>query len=221
MSASTLLTFNKEYYGSGPISDREARVLGPAVERLAEEKGGSVTSGDLLEAARPEESPFHKHFTWDNLAAAEAFRLHQANVLLGAIHVRIVDEQDSSQVLRDAPVVLSIPAPARAAYEDQAGVQHNLRSYTLTSLLEDRPDQQKLALEDAERMLLAATRRLRKLKDLFESRYRSAPKLMLALEEFEAEASGENREKPQAQEPTGAQPGPTKIPASWKPPRGT
>lgn len=45
---------------------------------------GKITPHALVEAARTESQPLHNHFTWDNLVAAEQYRLLEARRLLRA-----------------------------------------------------------------------------------------------------------------------------------------
>lgn len=48
---------------------------------------GKFTSRDIVEFARPKNSPLHKYFEWDNDKAAEAYRLTQARHLVLSIEV--------------------------------------------------------------------------------------------------------------------------------------
>ncbi|MFN2592332.1 MAG: hypothetical protein ABR532_05805 [Candidatus Dormibacteria bacterium] len=52
----------------------------------------SFTLEAVVEAARPEESPIHGHFTWDDTAAAHERRLDQAASLVRMVHIsRVTD----------------------------------------------------------------------------------------------------------------------------------
>lgn len=50
--------------------------------RLAESSGGTLRPSDVVDAARDRESPLHPYFTWDDSAAAAAYRLQQARALI-------------------------------------------------------------------------------------------------------------------------------------------
>ncbi len=53
------------------------------LERLAkDDEDGLVRPEAVVEAARDESSPLHKHFEWDDGEAAEQYRLYQARKLI-------------------------------------------------------------------------------------------------------------------------------------------
>lgn len=62
----------------------------------AEDPEHCLKPKDVVEAARPEESPIHSHFEWDDTRAAEAHRLNQAGKLIARVEMEIT--------LRGAPV---------------------------------------------------------------------------------------------------------------------
>jgi hypothetical protein len=49
---------------------------------LAERRAGVLEARDVVDAARPEDSPIHSHFTWDDGAAAERYRIWEARQLI-------------------------------------------------------------------------------------------------------------------------------------------
>ena len=59
------------------------------MQRLGSE--GRLTPANLVEEARPEESPMHKAFEWDDAKAAENYRKQQATQMIRAIVVRESD----------------------------------------------------------------------------------------------------------------------------------
>jgi hypothetical protein len=52
---------------------------------LAREHGGELQPKVVVDAARPEDSPLHKSFDWDDSHAAEQWRLQQARQLILAV----------------------------------------------------------------------------------------------------------------------------------------
>lgn len=52
-------------------------------------RDGALTPIAVVEDARPEESPLHHRFEWDDLVAGELFRLNQAAALIRSVHVTI------------------------------------------------------------------------------------------------------------------------------------
>jgi len=60
------------------------------LKRLAALHGGELTTTAVIEAARPEESPLHKHFTWDIREAAERYWHVQAAHLIRHAKVTVI-----------------------------------------------------------------------------------------------------------------------------------
>jgi hypothetical protein len=52
----------------------------------------------VVQAAREPGSPLHKHFTWDDAAAAHAHRLDQARTLIRTVKIEVVSETISLSV---------------------------------------------------------------------------------------------------------------------------
>ena len=77
----------------------DANTVGGVVEQI-EEKNGEVTSELFLDASRPEDSPTHAVFEWDDSAAAEKYRLQQASATIGAIRVvvRVIEDNTARDV---------------------------------------------------------------------------------------------------------------------------
>lgn len=69
----------------------DAQVAGEFIENLGGVDG--VTSEQLLDASRDENSPLHNEFEWDDTVAAEEYRKNQARYILRSITVTIVQEE--------------------------------------------------------------------------------------------------------------------------------
>ena len=75
-----------KYFKSDP------QQAGELCEELSKTIG--LTPKNLVDASREEDAPLHKDFEWDNSKAAEAFREHQARILIrNLITVDVVSEQ--------------------------------------------------------------------------------------------------------------------------------
>ena len=61
--------------------------------KMARQKGGILKIEDVLEEARDESSILHKHFEWDNTAAAEHYRRQQARVLIQRCKISLVETE--------------------------------------------------------------------------------------------------------------------------------
>ena len=68
----------------GFLTEKKAQTYGPILDRIKEETG-SFGPEKVVDAARPEASPLHKEFCWDNTKAAEAYRRVQARRLIADI----------------------------------------------------------------------------------------------------------------------------------------
>ena len=66
------------------------------LERIAAKSGGVLWPKKVVDAARPESSPLHSRFEWDDTAAAENYRVWQARQLI-AITVNVVGESGDSE----------------------------------------------------------------------------------------------------------------------------
>lgn len=65
------------------------------MEQIEKERG-SVTKETFLEASRPEDSPTHDLFEWDDSIAAENYRLHQSGQFIRELHIDIEKVEDDS-----------------------------------------------------------------------------------------------------------------------------
>lgn len=74
----------------------DPNIVGGVLEQLEEENGG-VTAAGFLDASRPEESPTHSIFEWDDDKAAESWRLHQSRTTINALKVTYVDHNGEEQ----------------------------------------------------------------------------------------------------------------------------
>mgnify|MGYP006975406908 CR=1 FL=1 len=68
--------------GSG-LTDSDAQALGTRLMELAED--GVLSPERVVADARQPDSPTHRYFEWDDLAAAHKYRLHQADTYITSI----------------------------------------------------------------------------------------------------------------------------------------
>ena len=64
-------------YSTGYRGKQNAQAMGEACERI--EQRGTLTPAALVDEARPEDSPIHDSFEWDDEVAAEKYRQSQAS----------------------------------------------------------------------------------------------------------------------------------------------
>ena len=104
------------------FDEDQAVVLGKAVEKL----GGAAKPKQIVDLARPANSPLHSMFEWDDDAAAEKYRLAQARNHLNhleivvtikgkpegtrafhSVRVEIGDEEETERMYCSVPLVRS------------------------------------------------------------------------------------------------------------------
>lgn len=71
---------------------QNATLVGQHIEMLRKEQHGELTPEDVLKDARNPNSPLHTFFEWDDNAAAEQHRLHQARGLIRSVVAIYVSE---------------------------------------------------------------------------------------------------------------------------------
>lgn len=76
------LTVNR----NGRVKPENVNIVAREINRI-QRRDGTVTAVAVVEEARPESSPIHKYFTWDDTQAAEAYRRWQARMLIASVRV--------------------------------------------------------------------------------------------------------------------------------------
>jgi predicted MarR family transcription regulator len=76
---------------------KRADVVKEELLRITAENGGVLKAADVVVAARPEASPLHNQFEWDDSAAAENYRLWQARQLI-SVTVEYLNTHDPNPV---------------------------------------------------------------------------------------------------------------------------
>lgn len=94
----------KFQYKPGSRYSVPAEVVGKELETIKGE--GRLTPGAVVDAARPEDSPLHKLFEWDDAKAAEAHRLSQARGLIRCVQV-VVESSEPTPLFVHVPGVES------------------------------------------------------------------------------------------------------------------
>ena len=109
----------------------QARRYGNEIQRLE-----IVRPLDLVEAARPADSPLHDGFEWDDTTAAEAYRRRQAAYILRSIEVEIEDKT----VRAFLPITLKVA---------DGGTSDGERAYISTVIVKNDADYLSEVIEDA------------------------------------------------------------------------
>jgi hypothetical protein len=119
----------KYVWTGGAHIKADAQSVGEELTRLQRENGERLTPRIVVDAARPEDSPLHDAYEWDNLLAAERFREQQAGHILRC--VRVVKQEGDQPVLQRAfvNVVETINDEERNGYVPMARVLSDAELY--------------------------------------------------------------------------------------------
>ena len=120
--------------------------VGRVIEEI-EERDGFCHPGALVNEARPDKSPLHDMFEWDDHAAAEEYRKGQARRVISSL--TLVGSE-----VKDAPAFISVRISAEEG------------SYISTEKARSNPAYMDFALMEAKRQLTYLRRRYGLLQDL-------------------------------------------------------
>lgn len=82
---------------AGPTGKVKAKDAGKIIKRL-EKKHGGATPTAIVDEARPDDSPIHPWFEWDDSAAAEKYRQEQARSMVQQIVVVCESEGEGEPI---------------------------------------------------------------------------------------------------------------------------
>lgn len=125
-----------------------------ALKAIAARDNGLLRPKAVVDAARPEDSPLHKEFEWDDGVAAEKYRLEQAQQLIRSFRV----------VIDDSPKPISVPVFIGVSTDRTGSSADN--PYRLLEDVKKRPDLLAQAEEDALEQLKGFRNRYGHLKRL-------------------------------------------------------
>lgn len=129
----------------GAVHHVPAQVVGPIFDKMGCE--GRLTPKNVVDEARPEESPLHPEFEWDDAVAAEKWREKQAQLLIA--HTIIIPEENTTQ------------APVRAFH-----VTVEKSHYEPISLILKDEAKRSVLLENAKRELISFKKKYSTLTEL-------------------------------------------------------
>ena len=111
-------------YKAGSIHKVPAQVAGETCDRLANSDGG-LTPQRMVDDARPEDSPMHEEFEWDDRIAGEKYRIEQARAVIR--HIVVV--RSDIQTERELKLVLdnSDEVETVRSSEDEIGSKEDVQ----------------------------------------------------------------------------------------------
>lgn len=181
MAASTT-TEVRYRYREGSVIPIDPQVAGEHLAELREQlskDGMELTPAIVVEDARPEESPIHGAFEWDDSAAAEQFRLQQARNLTNSLRIEVV----TTDRVEHVPAFVNVVTTKQDAQGNTVAQRH----YEDIHVVMNDPILREQVLEQARREIASWRKRYRMLSEF-------APDFFRAVELFTdttAEAEGE------------------------------
>jgi len=122
----------KYSYRHGKVG-ASAQTVGETLERI-EKRDGVVTKEAFLEESRPEDSPTHNMFEWDDTVAAEKYRLEQSRMIIADVVVTVERESKPRKV---------------AGYVNVTLGKHNKAEYNSIGVAMEDTEKRKAVLSNA------------------------------------------------------------------------
>lgn len=132
-------------FAEGSIHSVSAQIVGPILNKMGEE--GRLTPKNVVDEARPQESPLHPEFEWNDAVAAEKWREKQAQLLIA--HTICIQDDNPS-----------VP-PTRAFY-----VTVEKSHYEPISVILKDESKREVLLENAKRELISLKKKYSTLQEL-------------------------------------------------------
>ena len=136
-------------YSTGYRGRNNAQAMGEACERI--ERRGTLTPAALVDEARPEDSPIHDSFEWDDAIAAEKYRCTQAGYYI--------------RHLEAIPVDTGQPMPAFVSATPVSAKDGTMGYVSIQTALASEPTRA-IVLERAKRELAAFREKYEELEEL-------------------------------------------------------
>lgn len=153
-------------------------------ERIAElrakakKKDENLLAQDVVNDARSPKSPLHRYFLWDDTAAAEQHRLHQARALIRSIEVVYKEPAKGKQTITVAvahPPKTSLPTPKLPEPSRAGEIRHaafvsvgrcGAPGYVTAAEIVDNKELREMALRSAMAQLVGLKMRFKHLNEL-------------------------------------------------------
>lgn len=127
------MVYKKYSYKHGKAG-ASAQTVGETLERI-EARDGAVTKEAFLEESRPEDSPTHAMFEWNDGIAAEKYRLEQSRWIIADVVVTIEREEE--------------PVKKVAGFVNVTHGKHNKAEYNSIEIAMEDEDKRKAVLSNA------------------------------------------------------------------------
>ena len=123
-------------WGEGFKPNADANVVGAVCERIENEEG-SVTKESFLDASRPESSPTHNLFEWDDAKAAEAYRLDTSKHIISCLRVHYINSEEKEVPVKAFVNVSDLKEKAKYESVEVVLTNEDKRSVYLTRIKQE------------------------------------------------------------------------------------
>jgi hypothetical protein len=158
-------------FKTGSYKGLDAQQTGDELERIRTESEGKLETHQVWRAARDENSPLHKAFTWDLEKAAEEHWANQAMKLIRA--VVLVDGEEQTSAFINVSVRI-----------DEDGQESTVHYYQASQLIAENPREIESALAMNRSRLASAQNGLQELLSLVKKRQQ--PRIRRAVRHVES-----------------------------------
>lgn len=164
------------------ITDRDAQIIGPVLDELAEQNEGEIVAEQVVEAAQAESSPLHRYFEWDDSIAGHKYRLYESRRIIGSIHVKVMVNEEETEIrnffnVRGATKKVD---PVTAGLEADEEPEETGRRFVVLDRVRSEEELLEEVIQKAEREVRAWAARYRLYQHLAPFRERFAPLFELA-----------------------------------------
>ena len=139
----------------------DAQTVGERLDTIRARRG--LTPENVVQDARSAKSPLHQYFEWDDLKAAQNYRIGQAGHLIRSVTI-IMQEPESGQA--DLPAVELAMKPVTVRAFMPVHRSDGERVYESTAIALSDTEYRRQVLEQAHSELSAVARKYRELQEL-------------------------------------------------------
>ena len=145
-------TFNISKPGA-QFDRKKTQIYGHFLNHLAKSNKGKLTSKEVVNRARSEDSPIHDCFEWNDDKAAEGFRIKQAQDLMN--HLQIVIKYNGEEKI--VPMFINLVIEEGGKFE---------RRYVQTEIVAKDENLRRQAIEQALKELISWQKRYKDIQEL-------------------------------------------------------
>lgn len=167
------------------ISDEDAQIIGPEIERLRDLGNSSAPS--IVREAEVPASPLHSYFEWDDTEAGRRYREHQARILARSIVITVIDQKGEELESASAFVAVSAKTMRREYVADgktPPPALNGYKQYVPVMVARKSPNMTGEVLAEARREFLGRARKYEGYRELFAAEDQPLADVMDAIDQL-------------------------------------